>query len=1193
MRELIGRTNDNLGLIASTMDDASHITFHERVRQWAQTPIEAAAEQSIKVLGGPEGYITGLALRDFVTQVGDEMVTLYDMTAPQRRTLENLSERLGVSKEDVLQRIGEAGDADVLFEQLVQRSEELVRPVEEPEGERLPEAPIREVDPGMVQAAADILRGIERGEINAQGLRDMFKVYGEDGVAYTLGEWKAQYVSAAIEHAAHWGIGEYNVQNERTINRFANAIKGAQSLVLLGANPVYFFNNLWNGEVTMAATGVWGLFAPDRMEALWKRIGFEPYRIDVGVGAADIGEGKGGRIADAAEMAVRRATQEGGGAISKVNEGIRTARDKTGVFTKAAQIVERWQSRRSFTAGFLQMWKRLWRQGVGYDRMPPALEGALRDIDPNLPGAIYGIIDAGMNQGEVESALFGGIARNVESFLPDVASEMGIPPEELGEVLAQTGALNYLSERLRPGMSEAEVHGVFDELENEVQVHLDDLAAQEIANRANEAAARIVQARDTEGNVDMGLAYEEIAGLFDEVYLRDLVWWNDHFLRWSQTMDLVEGKTRNLKNMIVGARMATANREANRNKAYMESTLQGILRGLGEAGVDRPRGLVANVKRLHEGWTDYFTKRDSNLREHFAKDFDTGTEARSAWEAVEAENSRLYVEYGKNALTHQEGVDRALVKWIEKNVSPAAAEAIAGRREKLLDHQRDMMNVMYQYRQSLVGMSKKQRNAAWRLFLNETYMPMIAEFERLRMTEYRDLPGAPPLTPAPEGEPPQPGGPDAPDTPIREIPPPKDLVQSRDRVLKRYDIEGFTEYASALHDINKHLPEGVNEFAIKDYHQPENVERIADLRKTLEARKVANDATEKVRAEAQSAGEEIASRPTAEPDYDHPEPPEPGEEEAPPTEYAAAVHVDAPIPDIPRISELAAAGPGAGIVAHEHMLNFLRKHVDAEITSLQTMTPDQIARGIEALNLRGQELVTLAEAEGVPVTEVTEAIAAEPVIETETFVPEPPKGYKPLNEVPKEGEIEQQLLDISQTLVNRTEGMPELHRESEVLKLRETIDRALTTYPGDKGLLETNMWYRGLRDLVVSVEKQWKYEHRGTKDVRPIMPFIPRFSDTARPSFKGILKFDKLGAEGLRIITHEGDWNTGQKGWGQSAMWVSGDPADLPYGKFGSRPDFTEKTLTVEDARAYNLSNAVDKVMAFFDDASTLTPVEK
>jgi hypothetical protein len=116
-------------------------------------------------------------------------------------------------------------------------------------------------------AAADPLpRGVGafddlalRSGVEAGTLAKVAKVFEDDAVPYTPEHFKAAVIGSQIEASGKWAASTFGIKAPGFAERVAGAVKAVQSTVLLGLNPSYVVNNIVNGEVTMAARGVWGL----------------------------------------------------------------------------------------------------------------------------------------------------------------------------------------------------------------------------------------------------------------------------------------------------------------------------------------------------------------------------------------------------------------------------------------------------------------------------------------------------------------------------------------------------------------------------------------------------------------------------------------------------------------------------------------------------------------------------------------------------------------------------------------------------------------------------------------------------------------------------------------------------------------------------------------------------------------------
>lgn len=689
--EVMRFASDNIQTLMGRFTDP--VEAGKAFNSWVDTPVETAAQLSSTFLAGPEGYFVALAGRGAKDMMAAK-VELWEATLPQRTMLSNMAVALGTTPEEVIKALRSADDMEVL----VQRVLDAAKTTRTAEGDTLIEA-------------------ARRGEFSGQALADAERIYVKESVPWRPDLWISDAISGLVDHYAHWSVDHFGIKAEPTVLRMAQTMKGIQSLVLLGLNPVYFFNNWVNNEVSMAARGVWGLWMPEQIDAYWRRVGVDPYRLRAGIGPADMP----GDITVAGERTLRAATQVDD-VWSKLNNKVAGLSDKVGIFLGMARSMEQWNGARAFTSGFKQMWARLWHKGTGYSAMPPDLESALGGINPNLPPLIYGAIESGLNGKEILGNILGqAVVKTAESAVPEVASRLGIAETELRDLLGTMNVADFLNARLPKANTPDKVAGVFADLRRNVMGQLEKQQTEEWRQVAEYAAERV----KAEG-------YGAVADLFFGSMTDAEEWWNSHFAKWQRTFE--EARQRTDSGPLIEARSAEANSEARRMWAYQEATLQGISDGLTAKGVRVPDGMVDSFAGVRKTWDGFFKYRSEEYRKFFrSPEFEDPVRRGQSWIDL---NERMDVEYAKangQARAAQEAFDEALVRLFRSEGDPATAARVKTWRDGLRSFRDDMAMMMANFRKTLVHMDAPTRDAAWRNFLDKQYLPSIAEFfERQR-----------------------------------------------------------------------------------------------------------------------------------------------------------------------------------------------------------------------------------------------------------------------------------------------------------------------------------------------------------------------------------------------------------------------------------------------------------------------------
>ncbi len=718
------------------------------VRGVANTPTDMARELSMRTLESPDAAAIPLALRSFVPKV-DEQLVVWESTAWQRTLLDNLAALTGRTKEETMAALANEQDAAVMLRQIINQATQA----------------------GDNPAAKAILAGMQKGELTAQSLTGMLKAFREQGVAYTPDMFRAQLYSSMMTHMAEWASDWFGVKPDHWIVRMGNMVKSAQSLVLLGLNPTYLINNALNNLVTMAAEGVFGLRSQADILAVWKQAGFTadtlPPRLRAGLGPAAEG-------LDLDIRAIREATRAGD-KLDAATDAFKRASHKLGVFTTMSGKMEQWSSAQAMTAGFTQAMARTWTRGRGFDRMPMQLERALSAIDQGLPDLVYSAIEGGMNQKDIESALWGAVSRRgVDAFIPDVAQAMGMSGGDARELLMMTGVYDLLKEKLTGDLTDNQVRAAFDDARQQIETKLGEAFTEKLEHDAESARVRT----ETEG-------VQAAIDIYDQIEQKITDRWLENFDDWEETFTKALTMEKETKALLVRATQRKETEAWNNLWAQVEANYLGVGRALGlDSEVSRQfmGGLVDDIQT----WKDFHKARWEKLETFFNTDFDTREASWAAWRALQDELDEMYFQ----AHTASKGINEKLdgvFATLMGQTDPAKGERAAAWRKGVRDLRDTMVTDMRAFRKSVQDMPLDEQNMGvgyqewklkqWRGFLDETYRPQILERMRLNREGIRSVAGEeggappiqePPVTPPP----PEPAAIEQPVVPAVAVQPP-------------------------------------------------------------------------------------------------------------------------------------------------------------------------------------------------------------------------------------------------------------------------------------------------------------------------------------------------------------------------------------------------------------------------------------
>ena len=688
-------TNDgamNMLLVLERAGD-DPATMHKYMQRIADTPEQVAKELSINSINAPDGAVLPLMARDFVEK-SNTMLTSYAATQWQRAALDNIAQITGHTAEEIIEEMAH-GNPEVLLKQYV----EAARKSGSPAGAEIVKAfDLTKTDPANPQA------------LNVAKFTEVVKSFTKDGLAWNDQMYRGQYYSAIIEHADAWAAKWFNVAPDPSWIRLSRTIKSAQSLVLLGLNPLYFVNNTINNIVTMAAVGVFGLRSPERIAEIWDRIGITPARLHAGLGAAAEG--------DITPLRAIHAAGTPEGTLTNIDRFIKGDVNKIGVFTKWSGDVEKWSSAQAYTSGFLNAWDKLWRPKVGFDPLPPALTRTLSAIDPNLPNVIHDAIASGMNQKEIESNLWTGITRrSIDSMIPDIARRNGMDEVGVKSALSQTGAYDFLKTRLQGDPTDAQVHQAFQDLNDTVQRHIDTLHRAELEAMADQAKNRVI----TEGA-------QAALDLYDDVESTRTEWHLKHFADVQRTFDETEG-------LEPAARNAAWRKYREDDRAGWQRVQDNTIAsytGISKAlGIDNPqsRAFIEHLVQSYDNWDVHFRERDRALSEYFANidQYQDRATRIAAWSALQDKLDALYAKHAADEGVIQAAMDEKFYQMFEQQFGAGKGAGVVEWRTTLRADREAMIQAIKEHAAKARYMKKEERDAAWTIFLNDTYRKYITD----------------------------------------------------------------------------------------------------------------------------------------------------------------------------------------------------------------------------------------------------------------------------------------------------------------------------------------------------------------------------------------------------------------------------------------------------------------------------------
>jgi hypothetical protein len=709
--EVLNTSAVNLGMILSQVPDPTAEDLIRIIKSLANTPDDVARELSMRSILSPDAAAIPMFLRDF-SDTADEFLLKWEATAAQRRLLANIGEATGKTPGEVLQMVADAPDAEVLLRQFVDAARErgmdnIVRGYEDAR------AAVHQLDPSQ--------------HVTVDKIQDMVKVFVDDQLPHDLDTFRGQLYAAAIDHAADWSVKWFGVEPDPRWVRTSQMIKSAQSLMLLGLNPTYLVNNALNNLVTSAATGVFGIRSMETINNVWKRAGITPPRLRAGVGPVALGT-------EINYAAIRKA-MKAPGMLTDITRFFNEKTRKIQVFSNLSMKAEQFGSAQAYTAGFLQFMGRHWKPGVGFKRMPAALERMLTSINPDLPKLVYGAIQGGLNQVEIETALWGGLSRRtLDSTIPTLAESLrtrgvNLSDADISELLRHSGIDELLREKLARAKTDEDVRNAFGEANRIVQDNLDRMVAQDLEREAAEVAGRM----STEG-------LPAVLELFDQRQIEFTERWFENFAEWEDAFTKTENMEYGERSAVLRGVAAQQQQKWNRFYTSERAKYQAIVNGLGIGGEDNRR-IIDFIDQSQRNYKEFFELRNRRNAEFFDQIFDNATERRVAWDTLQEELMEAYNDMTSREMHISEELDSLMVRWMGTKYGDEAAQAATAWRTGVNEIRHNMIQEMRAMREALRQMPVDERRSAWLTFLHgrDGYLQQIAQYFRRNVDGAHDL----------------------------------------------------------------------------------------------------------------------------------------------------------------------------------------------------------------------------------------------------------------------------------------------------------------------------------------------------------------------------------------------------------------------------------------------------------------------
>lgn len=690
---------ENVSALLTTFDDPHEAGRY--LKALANNDMETWAQLGSRFAESPEFYTVLPALKEFNTGKLDAIVAQWDLSLNNRDALTRISGILGEEPAKWLEDTAKRGTYDQDFQRLRDRVS----------GMNTPEA-------------RAILKDIEAGIITPEFLKQTVDLFtGEGALPWHPGQWKAMAMDAMGTHFDEWVTKRLMLdKSPEAVSAFYRTtalMKQAQSILLLGGSPGYAITNGLSNMVNRAVTGIYGYMTPNQINSFMDRLGLTPARFEEGVGIGGQVEqaaGKSNVKTDAITKAVK-----GKGPLTTAKENL--AKLSRGMpMSKLSGWFEKIEGQQGFAIAMKQFWSNSWRRGVGFSKMSPDMVNTIKGMGI-APERIYAAIEAGMNQTEIEKALFGRFEGvQARSLINDAAQKTGLSAAAAADMLEKVGVLDTLDTYLRGQTSKEGIQAAFTKANLIAQDYIDMQTGEDLKAIAESVKQRV--------------GVEGAAAALDVVQKAQATYtdaWLDHYFRFGEVMNdlkLLDDPAQ--RSRAIDFNYEVSDGEFRRVTARNAANYKGIFDAWGMSNNPAAMNVLAAIGESDVAMANaYRTMRE--IRRGFFDKY------RNDWENVDWDewdaNNRKIDNIFKQAFAQKKKAEikqaAALGNIYESLYGPAAGEAARKWWEDVVAFNDEMVTREQEFRASLADMDKDQRAAAKQQYYSETKRDMIVEMDRI------------------------------------------------------------------------------------------------------------------------------------------------------------------------------------------------------------------------------------------------------------------------------------------------------------------------------------------------------------------------------------------------------------------------------------------------------------------------------
>lgn len=635
-------------------------------------------------LKSPDGAATVFMLRDY--DAAGKIMETYRATRPYYDYLSDMSKALGMEPEDLLSKMND-DSIEALFKSAIDNSVD-----DDALSMRLKTSA---TNPSKQMTVDELIK-----------IKDVF-TKGTAPAPFDASAFKTQVYTSLVDHANDWAVKWFNVKPDPWAIRMSQALKSAQSWLLLGTNPNFMMNNLVDDIVKMAWTNVLDFKSQKAIDKFWgETIGFTPERLAAGVTAV------GDQVLDLTS-GVRAATKVKGNDMPSVISKFFNKKffKSTGVFGNVSQKIESLSSQQAWTKGTMKALAQIMQPGVGFDKLSPELIEQATRLGLNVD-TVYSAVKSGKGTKFVSDLVNKKVIEiDVDSSLPRVVENLNkagfrTNVADVKSMLNELGLDDMIDDAVKGADTSEAVHGGFAKVRKAVQDKLDNIIIDNEEEIMSRATSRVV----AEGG-------QALFDIFDDMNSMGHDFRIQNFDDWERVVSAADTLDGDARDALVKLQSDAMTARYQRMQSLNEAKLRGMLRGM-DVSDDTMQAIIGKYKAVNSIWDGFYNTKSGKLDKYFSSKL-TGEKRKAAWYKT---NSSMVDDYIK-ASTDEE----KLLKEMDALLSSASESQVKGSGKSVMDWLDIRRNAIVREREMMKGIQTKlldasnaaERRSIWHSFMDD------------------------------------------------------------------------------------------------------------------------------------------------------------------------------------------------------------------------------------------------------------------------------------------------------------------------------------------------------------------------------------------------------------------------------------------------------------------------------------------